>query len=287
MAKLIPFLPTMLVAILCGLLPSAGSAAALNDTSGVPYLDSAGKNGYREFLAADKHRAFAIAPGGAWSWKSGEATDELASEEALQSCRNSARQDCVLYAVDDKVVFDARASARLWGPYLNRSVANQARTGKERGERFFNLAFTSESGKTIKLADLKGKVVLLHFWGSWCPPCQREMPELQQLHRALGASPDIQIVMLQVRESFATGRKWARQQKLNLPLFDSGVTNTAADSLTLAGGQAIHDRDIAAAFPTTYVLDKHGIVVFSHVGPVAGWLQYLPLLADVATRSGK
>lgn len=287
MAKLISFLPNMLMAMLCGLPPSSGFSAALNDISGVPYLDSAGKNGYREFLAADKHRAFAIAPGGGWSWKSGEVTDELASEEALQSCRYGTRQACVLYAVDDKVVFDASASTRLWGPYLNRAEAIKARTGKERGERFFNLAFTSESGKTIKLSDLKGKVVLLHFWGSWCPPCQREMPELQQLHRALGASRDIRIVLLQVRESFATGRKWARQQRLNLPLYNSGVTNTAVDSLPLAEGKVIHDRDIAAAFPTTYILDKHGIVVFSHVGPVTGWLQYLPLLADVATRSGK
>ena len=287
MVKLISLRLGIMVAILSGFLSSSGFAAALNDINGIPFLDSAGKNGYREFLAADKHRAFAIAPGGGWSWKSGEVTDELASEEALQSCRYGTRQACVLYAVDDKVVFDASTSARLWGPYLNRAEAIKARTGKERGERFFNLAFSSESGKTIKLSDLKGKVVLLHFWGSWCPPCQREMPELQQLHRALGASPDIRIVMLQVRESFATGRKWARQQRLNLPLYNSGVTNTAVDSLTLAEGKSIHDRDIAAAFPTTYILDKHGIVVFSHVGPVAGWLQYLPLLADVATRSGK
>jgi thiol-disulfide isomerase/thioredoxin len=287
MVTLISLRPAILLAIVCGLLPSSGLAAALNDTNGIPYLDSAGKNGYHNFLAADKHRAFAIAPGGGWSWKGGEDTAEMASEEALQSCRNNSMQACLLYALNDEVVFDAKAWARLWGPYPNRAQANRAQTGKERGNRFYNLAFTSDTGKSIKLSDLKGKVVLLHFWGSWCPPCQREMPELQQLHRALGASPDIRIVMLQVRENFATGRKWARQQNLNLPLFDSGVTNTAADSLTLAEGKAIHDRDIAAAFPTTYILDKHGIVVFSHVGPVAGWLQYLPLLGDVATRSGK
>jgi hypothetical protein len=35
------------------------------------------------------------------------------------------------------------------------------------------------------------------------------------------------------------------------------------------------------------VLDRHGVVVFSHTGPVSGWLQYLPFLRDVAARSGK
>ena len=59
------------------------------------------------------------------------------------------------------------------------------------------------------------------------------------------------------------------------------------DSLTLADGRKIQDRDIAAAFPTTYILDKHGIVVFSNIGPVSRWPQYLPLLRDVAARSGQ
>jgi len=74
---------------------------------------------------------------------------------------------------------------------------------------------------------------------------------------------------------------------LNLPLFDSGVKGKGADTLTLADGKKIRDRDIAPAFPTTYILDKHGIVVFSNIGPVSHWSQYLPLLRDVAARSGR
>ena len=57
--------------------------------------------------------------------------------------------------------------------------------------------------------------------------------------------------------------------------------------MTLANGKQIRDRELARVFPTTYVLDKHGMVVFSHVGPVSGWLQYLPFLRDVAAKSGK
>jgi hypothetical protein len=49
----------------------------------------------------------------------------------------------------------------------------------------------------------------------------------------------------------------------------------------------MRDRELAKVFPTTYVLDKHGIVVYSNVDPVRGWNQYLPFLRDVAARSGK
>jgi thiol-disulfide isomerase/thioredoxin len=275
------------VAILLTLSPLASHAAALNDVVAVPHLDRAGQEGYRDFIAFDKHRAFAIAPGGAWSWKGGEASPGAAEQNALQACQDESEQTCVLYAVDDRVVFDKQAWSRLWGPYLNHADASRSRIGSQRGERFYNLAFKNSAGKRITLGDLKGKVVLLHFWGSWCSPCRSEIPELQKLHRALGRSSDIQMVLLQVREDAAQSRRWTRQQHLKLPFYDSGVKSKAMDWLMLADGNKIHDRDIAAVFPTTYVLDKHGIVVFSNIGPVARWSQYLPFLRDVVARSGK
>lgn len=265
----------------------AALAAALNDVNAVPHLNAAGRVGYQDFLRADKHRAFAIAPGGAWSWKGGEVTADMAADAALQFCQNSTAQTCVLYALDDRVVFDAKDWSALWRPYRNRSDAEKASAGKARGERFFDLAIKSPSGKPMRLSDLRGKVLLVHFWGTWCPPCRNEMPELQKLHQALGGAPDIQLVLLQMREDYGTASLWMDAQGFKLPLFDSGVVDAGSDTLTLANGKQIRDRELARVFPTSYVLDKHGMVVFSHVGPVSGWLQYLPFLRDVAARSGK
>ena len=262
-------------------------AAALDDVKSVPHLDSAGQDGYRDFLNFDNHRAFAIAPGGAWSWKGGEASAESASHAAIPACQSEGGQKCFLYAVDDKVVFDPKAWSGLWGPYLNRAQADLTHTGMNRGELFYDLAFRNNAGKKMKLSDLRGKVVVLHFWGAWCPSCRREMPELQQLYLALGTAGDIQMVLLQVREDFDVSRRWVQQQNLSLPLFDSGAKGKRMDALNLSNGKTINDRDIAAVFPTTFILDKHGVVVFSHAGTVAQWPQYLPLLRDVAARSGK
>lgn len=257
------------------------------DAESIPHLDSRGREGFREFLAAGKHRAFVVAPGGAWAWKGDAATIDAAVEEAVQECQQGTEQPCVPYLADDKIVFDAGRWATLWGPYLNHVEAVRAHIGKERGDRFFDLAIKSPTGKPMKISDLRGKVSVLHFWGTWCPPCRREMPELQKLQKELGATSGVQLVLLQMREDFATARQWMQQQSLVLPLFDSGVKDMGSDNLTLANGKTIPDRRMAVAFPTTYVLDKHGIVVFSHVGPVEGWLPYLPFLRDVAAKSGR
>ncbi|MDH2916952.1 MAG: redoxin domain-containing protein [Gallionella sp.] len=262
-------------------------AAAVNDIESVPHLDASGKEAYRAFLSSHQHRAFAIAPGGTWAWKADERSIGAATETALQTCQEATEQNCVVYAADEQRVFDAKTWGTLWGPYLPRAEAARKPVGTERGKRFFDLSFKDASGKVMRLSDLRGKVLLLHFWGSWCPPCQRELPELQKLQQTLRKSPAIKMVLLQVREDIATSRKAIARQRLNLYLHDSGSKNSADDLLRLADGTTLHDRDIAAVFPTTYILDKHGIVLFSHNGPVSDWMGYLPLLQDATTRSGK
>lgn len=267
--------------------PTVVNAAALQDIDAVPHLNKQGKDSYRAFLATDKHRAFAIAPGGTWGWKGAESSTESAAEEALLACQIETEQKCVLYATNDAVVFDNQAWAKSWQPYTDSTAAKRAPIGIARGDRFYDLRFKDTSGKALRLSELRGKVVLLHFWGSWCPPCQRELPELLKLQQSLSKSSDIKMELLQVREDFATSRKAIARQRLNLQLHDSGAKDSKDDTLTLADGAKLKDRDIAAVFPTTYVLDKHGIVLFSHNGPVQDWLGYLPLLKDAAARSGK
>lgn len=262
-------------------------AVKLSDAGAVPHLDALGQEAYREFIEAGAHRAFVIAPGGAWAWKADAVSAEAATRDALQACQQQAGPACVPYAVDDRVTFDAQQWPTLWGPYLNRAAAGKARVGRERGHRFFDLAFNSPAGKAMKVSDLRGQVVVLHFWASWCPPCRREMPQLQKLHQALGGASGVQMVLLQVRESFATASQWAQQQQLALPLHDSGVKDRAGDFLTLADGKTMSDRTLAVTFPSTYILDKYGMVVFSHAGPIEGWSPYLLFLLDVAAKSGK
>ncbi|MDO8930864.1 MAG: hypothetical protein Q7U97_00580, partial [Rhodocyclaceae bacterium] len=104
---------------------------------------------------------------------------------------------------------------------------------------------------------------------------------------SLKGRPDIAFTLLQVREKFAVAKLWADAQGIRLPLHDSGAIGDTDARLRLADGTTLGDRAIAASFPTTYVIDKRGIVVFAHVGPVHDWGQYRDFLLDAAKRSGR
>ena len=262
-------------------LSPAGAATVL------PHLNAAGQADYRAYLDAREHRAFAIAPGGAWGWKAEAGAREEAEEAALAACQANTRQKCVLYGVVGKPVFDARKWTELWGPYADAAAARQAPVGRQVGQRFHDLAYADADGRRHTVSGLRGKVVVLHFWGSWCGPCRREMPELQRLYASLKDRRDIAFALLQVREKFAVSQQWAQTQALRLPLYDSGSTGDTDAALRLADGGKLGDREIAASFPSTYVLDKRGIVVFSHAGPVHDWSQYRDFLLDAVLRSGR
>jgi len=271
-----------LPALLLGLLLASGAGAA--EPGLPPQLDARGLAAYQDYQRADGHRAFVIAPGGAWAWRGDEDSAERALDAALDDCRRTTPQRCVPYSVDGKPVFDAARWPTLWGPYLERKAAEKAAIGIRPGQRFPDLAIATPAGKPMRISDLRGGVAMLHFWGSWCPPCRRELPELQQFSRQLGGKENVRLVLLQAREPIADSRRWTASQKLDLPLHDSAPRG---EDFTLASGQPIHDRAIARAFPTTYVIDRHGIVVFAHTGPLSGWADTLPFLRDAAAKSGR
>jgi peroxiredoxin len=257
-------------------------AGALNAAPVVPpHLGPPGQDEFREFVEAPDHRAFAIAPGGAWGWVSGEASAREAEEKALAICQGQTEQRCVSYAVNDRTVFDSANWSKLWRPYASANQAKRAKVGRERGQRMHDLAFTTAQGKPGRLSGLRGKVVVLHFWGAWCPPCRREMPDLQKTYERLAKRGDFAFVILQSREKFEVSRQWSEKQGITLPLADSGSTGDEDANFRLADGTKIRDREIANRFPTTYVIDRRGVVVFSHVGPIPDWSQYESFLVDL------
>jgi thiol-disulfide isomerase/thioredoxin len=260
---------------------------ALNDVSAVPHLNDRGRAGYREFLRAEQHRAFAVAPGGGWAWKAGRDSGEAAATAARDECDENSEQRCTVYAVDDHVVLDGRSWIQLWQPYLSAAEAAAAPEGTHRGERFYDLALTDPEGRPFRVSALRGKAVVLHFWGTWCPSCVRELPQLVKLQAATRSVPDLAWMFVPVREPVSASRQWLRSHGLALPLYDSGAQGGADDKQRLADGRIIADRALAPVFPTTYVLDRRGVVVFSMRGSATDWMQYIEFLNDVATRSGK
>jgi len=106
--------------------------------------------------------------------------------------------------------------------------------------------FSAEAlkGGSLSLSALKGKVVLLNFWATWCPPCRAEMPSIEALWKKLKDKP-FTVMAVSVGEDKGTVAKFIADQKYSYPIF-------------LDPSSALGTAFNAESIPTTYLFDKQG-----------------------------
>src|SRR5262249_55416203 len=83
------------------------------------------------------------------------------------------------------------------------------------------------SGRKQRLSALKGKVVLLDFWATWCGPCRRELPTIAKLHRELAAK-GLAVVAVNVGEPHATVSGFVKQNQLAIPVWLDSNTEVSS-----------------------------------------------------------
>ena len=103
------------------------------------------------------------------------------------------------------------------------------------------------NGRTVRLSDYRGKVVLVNFWATWCPPCRAEMPDLVRLQRD-HAKEGLQIIGITYPPERKTRvRRFARSLKVNYPI--------------ILGTREIKDRfSSEETLPLTVVINRDGTV---------------------------
>jgi thiol-disulfide isomerase/thioredoxin len=119
-----------------------------------------------------------------------------------------------------------------------------------------NFSFTDATGKSSDLADLKGKVVLINFWASWCPPCRAEMPDLEALYQKLKDDDRIVFLFMNEDEDRNKAMEYLNKNHPGIPLFYA-TSNVPTD---IFGG----------SLPTTLVLNKELKIVLKKQG-MAGY----------------
>lgn len=102
-------------------------------------------------------------------------------------------------------------------------------------------------GRTIRLSDYKGKVVLLNFWATWCPPCRAEMPDLVKMQREYKGSLQV-IGVTYPPQTVGEVRRFTRRLKINYPV-----------ALGTKETKALFDQ--SETLPLTVIIDREGNVV--------------------------
>jgi cytochrome c biogenesis protein CcmG/thiol:disulfide interchange protein DsbE len=109
-------------------------------------------------------------------------------------------------------------------------------------------------GGEVDLASQRGKVVVVNFWATWCPPCVAEMPSLERLHRAL-APEGLSVITVATDEDEAELRRFVSGRGLTLPVLKD------------PGGRVAGGEYRTTGYPETFVLDREGRLLEHKVGP--------------------
>ncbi|WP_225035709.1 TlpA family protein disulfide reductase [Winogradskyella sp. SM1960] len=114
----------------------------------------------------------------------------------------------------------------------------------------FNLKLMDFEGNIVSLEDLKGKVIFMNFWATWCPPCVAEMPSINKLHNEMG--DDVAFVMLSFDKDFKKAKAFNKRKGYDFP------TYKLASNLP--------EMFESTALPTTFVIDAKGNLALTHKG---------------------
>ena len=139
----------------------------------------------------------------------------------------------------------------LFQPKLEKidSLNNQPKTVAEANYKF---DMVDADGKAVSMDDLKGKVVFMNFWATWCPPCIAEMPTIQVLYDKFKDDKDVVILTVEVEGKREKVAKFMARKKLSIP-----VVYPNSD---------IPKDFFNGSLPTTVILDKEGNIAHTTVG---------------------
>jgi thiol-disulfide isomerase/thioredoxin len=109
---------------------------------------------------------------------------------------------------------------------------------------------TIDGNETFSLKDLRGNVVVLDFWASWCPPCRRSLPVLAAMEERLKG---LKVLAVNIDDDRANGMEFLRRHRIKVTaLYDQEKT-------------VVRKYDVLE-MPSALIIDKHGVVRFVHTG---------------------
>ncbi len=125
--------------------------------------------------------------------------------------------------------------------------------GAQVGKPAPDFTLVDRQGKTWTLSELKGQVVFVNFWATWCAPCREEMPAMQELHEKLPKDTFKMLAILN-KDDPALADSFAAKIGITMPILDDQA-NTVGVLYGLTG------------VPETFIINKKGLIVRKFIGP--------------------
>ncbi|QIH34585.1 TlpA disulfide reductase family protein [Sphingobacterium sp. DR205] len=110
-----------------------------------------------------------------------------------------------------------------------------------------DVTFTNENGDAVSLQSLKGKVVFINFWATWCPPCIHEMPSINKLKKDYEGNSNIIFLMVDVDGKMEKSKAFMKKNNYDLQVY--------------IPKSSIPTEFLGRAIPTTVILDKEGQMI--------------------------
>ena len=156
------------------------------------------------------------------------------------------------------MVSTARGRLAVWGAMfaLIGGLWSSSAEALDAGAKAPEIGLKDLSGKTVDLASLAGKVVILDFWATWCAPCREEMPELQKFYKKYNAK-GLEIVGISVDKGPEGIKDFINKLKVTFPVVHDE-------------GHKVADKYSPPRMPSSYIIDRKGVVRYVHGGYRAG-----------------
>jgi cytochrome c biogenesis protein CcmG, thiol:disulfide interchange protein DsbE len=139
-------------------------------------------------------------------------------------------------------------AAWQWQEGRQRLALQSKTTPPENAQPAPDFTLTAADGTLVSLSELRGKVVLLNFWATWCPPCTGEMPDLNALYRRYGSEKDFVVVGVNLEERPEEVADFARQKHIDFPL------------VLDRNGRVTRQNYGVRTLPASVIIDREGII---------------------------